>query len=90
MTTTWFDETLYPFYRQGIRVDGVLFRGQTKFQTVEVIQNERLGRVLTLDGVVLNDMDRQIARAVVGQFSTFSITNNLKTEKEVKQDLEQL
>ncbi len=52
MTTTWFDETLYPFYRQGIRVDGVLFRGQTKFQTVEVIQNERLGRVLTLDGVV--------------------------------------
>lgn len=52
MTTTWFDETLYPFYRQGIRVDGVLYRGQTKFQTVEVIHNERLGRVLTLDGVV--------------------------------------
>ena len=52
MTTTWFDETLYPFYRQGIRVDGVLFKGQTKFQTVEILQNERLGRVLCLDGVV--------------------------------------
>lgn len=45
---------------------------------------------LTLDGVVLNDMDRQIARAVVGQFSTFSITNNLKAEKEVEHELEQL
>ena len=45
---------------------------------------------LTLDGVVLNDMDRQIARAVVGQFGTFSITNNLKTEKEVEQELERL
>jgi spermidine synthase len=52
MTQTWFDETLYPFYRQGIRVDGVLYRGQTKFQTVEIIRNERLGRVLCLDGVV--------------------------------------
>lgn len=52
MTTTWFDETLYPFYRQGIRVDGVLYKGQTKFQSVEVIRNERLGRVLCLDGVV--------------------------------------
>lgn len=52
MAETWFDETLYPFYRQGIRVDGVLYRGQTKFQTVEILSNERLGRVLTLDGVV--------------------------------------
>jgi hyperosmotically inducible protein len=30
---------------------------------------------LTLDGVVNNDMDRQIARAVVGSFNTFGITN---------------
>ncbi|MSP20619.1 MAG: polyamine aminopropyltransferase [Alphaproteobacteria bacterium] len=52
MADTWFDETLYPFYRQGIRVDGVLYRGQTKFQSVEIIRNERLGRVLCLDGVV--------------------------------------
>lgn len=45
---------------------------------------------VTLDGVVLNDMDRQIARAAVGQFGAFSITNDLKTEKEVEQDLERL
>jgi len=47
------------------------------------------GRV-TLDGVVMNDMDRQIARSVVGSFSTFGIKNELKTDEEVKQDLEKL
>jgi hyperosmotically inducible protein len=47
------------------------------------------GRV-TLDGVVMNDMDRQIARSVVGSFSTFGIKNELKTDAEVKQDLEKL
>ena len=47
------------------------------------------GRV-TLDGVVMNDMDRQIARHVVGSFSTFGIKNELKTDEEVKQDLEKL
>lgn len=45
---------------------------------------------LTLDGVVNNDMDRQIARAVAGSFSTFGITNALKTTKEVEDDLERL
>lgn len=45
---------------------------------------------LTLDGVVNNDMDRQIARAVVASFNTFGITNALKTTKEVEDDLERL
>jgi len=47
------------------------------------------GRV-TLDGVVMNDMDRQIARSVVGSFSTFGVKNELKTDEEVRQDLEKL
>ncbi len=47
------------------------------------------GRV-TLDGVVNNAMDRQIARAIVGHFSTFGIKNELKTDEEVRQDLEKL
>lgn len=45
---------------------------------------------LTLDGVVVNDMDRQIARAIAGQFGTFGITNALKTEQEVRYELERL
>ena len=47
------------------------------------------GRV-TLDGVVMNNMDRQIARSVVGSFTTFGIKNELKTDEEVRQDLEKL
>jgi hyperosmotically inducible protein len=47
------------------------------------------GRV-TLDGVVMNNMDRQIARHVVGSFSTFEVKNELKTDAEVQQDLEKL
>jgi hyperosmotically inducible periplasmic protein len=47
------------------------------------------GRV-TLDGIVMNDMDRQIARAVVGSFTTFGIKNELKTDEEVRQELEKL
>jgi hyperosmotically inducible protein len=47
------------------------------------------GRV-TLDGVVMNNMDRQIARTVVGSFSTFGIKNELKTSEEVRRELEKL
>jgi len=45
---------------------------------------------VTLDGVVMNNMDRQIARSVVGSFTTFGIKNELKTDAEVKEDLEKL
>jgi len=45
---------------------------------------------VTLDGVVMNNMDRQIARTIVGSFSTFGIKNELKTDEEAKQELEKL
>ena len=45
---------------------------------------------VTLDGVVLNDVDRVIARSIVGNFPAFSIRNELKTEAEVKQEMEKL
>ena len=45
---------------------------------------------VTLDGVVMNNMDRQIARTVAGSFTTFGVKNELKTDEEVKQDLEKL
>jgi osmotically-inducible protein OsmY len=45
---------------------------------------------VTLDGVVLNEVDRAIARSIAGNFPAFSITNALKTEAEVKQELERL
>jgi osmotically-inducible protein OsmY len=45
---------------------------------------------VTLDGVVNSDMDRTIARSVVGSFSTFGVKNELQTEEEVRQQLEKL
>ena len=45
---------------------------------------------VTLDGVVLSDVDRAIARSIAAGFPSFSFTNNLRTEAEVQQELEKL
>jgi hyperosmotically inducible protein len=50
-----------------------------------VVENSRV----TLEGVVLNDTDRAIARSIAGtQFGVMSVTNNLKTEAEARDALE--
>lgn len=43
---------------------------------------------VTLTGVVLNDMDRLLARSLVTQFGVMSVTNNLQTDAEVREALE--
>jgi hyperosmotically inducible periplasmic protein len=45
---------------------------------------------VTLDGVVLNEVDRAIARSIASGFLSFSFKNELKTEAEVKEELEKL
>lgn len=45
---------------------------------------------VTLTGVVNNETDRRLARALTGQFEAFSITNNLRLPHEVTADLEAL
>jgi len=47
------------------------------------------GRV-TLTGVVQNNIDRMLARSLATQFGAFSVTNDLKTEAEVRNALEHL
>jgi hyperosmotically inducible protein len=47
------------------------------------------GRV-TLTGVVANDMDRTMAGSAANQFPAFSVTNHLKTDGEVRAELEKL
>ena len=46
------------------------------------------GRV-TLTGVVNSEVDRMLARSLATQFGAFSVTNNLKTDAEVREALEQ-
>ena len=52
MSGRWLHETLYPDFRQSLRIDEVLFEGRTTFQDAVIFSNDRFGRVLALDGVV--------------------------------------
>ena len=45
---------------------------------------------VTLDGVVNSNTDRMLARSIASSFGAFSVTNNLKTDAEVEQELEHL
>ena len=45
---------------------------------------------VTLEGVVNNDVDRALARSIAGSFAAFSVTNELKTDSEMKAELEKL
>lgn len=47
------------------------------------------GRV-TLEGVVNSEVERMLARSLASSFDAFSVTNNLKTDAEVKRDLEKM
>jgi len=48
----WFDEGLYPDIRQGFAYDALLHESRSAFQSIQVFDTPRLGRVLVLDGVV--------------------------------------
>jgi hyperosmotically inducible protein len=47
------------------------------------------GRV-TLEGVVLSNVDRMLARSIASSFLALSVTNDLRTEAEVRDALEKL
>ena len=45
---------------------------------------------VTLDGVVNNNVERMLARSIASSFGAFSVTNDLKTDAEMQQELERL
>jgi osmotically-inducible protein OsmY len=45
---------------------------------------------VTLTGVVQSEVDRMLARSLVGRFTAFSVTNKLQTEAEAREQLEKL
>jgi hyperosmotically inducible protein len=47
------------------------------------------GRI-TLSGVVFSDVDRMLARSAASSLGAFSVTNALKTDAEVKEQLERI
>ena len=52
MNEGWFSETLYPDFRQLLRVDKIIYQGRTGFQDICIFDTPRFGRVLALDGVI--------------------------------------
>lgn len=50
--TEWFHETLYSSVRQSLRVDKIIYQGKSRYQDILIFENEYLGRVLVLDGIV--------------------------------------
>lgn len=52
LAAEWYDETLYPEWRQTVRIDEILIQEKTELQDLTIFENSRLGRVLGLDGVV--------------------------------------
>jgi hyperosmotically inducible protein len=69
--------------------------GNSNFWTYGAMANPPIhiivenGRV-TLEGVVNSNVDRMLARSIASSFGAFSVTNNLKTDSEVADDLERL
>ena len=47
-----FTETLYPYWGQTFSIEKEVFHEKTEFQDLLIFENERFGRVMTLDGVV--------------------------------------
>jgi osmotically-inducible protein OsmY len=47
------------------------------------------GRV-TLEGVVNSNVERMLARSLATSFGAFSVTNNLKTDEEMRRELEKM
>jgi len=50
--TDWFREDLYPSVSQNFARQTLLYEGDTDFQHVEIFENQALGRVMALDGIV--------------------------------------
>lgn len=49
----WFTEQEKDHIRFGLKAEGVLFKGKSEFQEIEVIETKAYGRMLVLDGCVM-------------------------------------
>lgn len=70
----WYREKLHPATEQGLRIDRLIYDGKTDFQSVLVFENEFLGRVLVLDGIVqTTEADEFIYHEMLAHVPLFSL-----------------
>ena len=48
----YYVETLYPDWRQSIKIENILYQQKTPYQHLVIFDSSRFGRVLALDGVI--------------------------------------
>ncbi|MFP6697095.1 MAG: polyamine aminopropyltransferase [Alphaproteobacteria bacterium] len=76
MAEQWFRETLHPEIQAGIRMDRLIHRGSTAFQSVLIFENDLLGRVLVLDEVVqTTERDEFIYHEMLAHVPLMSLSN---------------
>lgn len=49
----WFQEEIDEGVRVALRVENVLFRGKSEFQTVDIVETQAYGRTMLIDGLVM-------------------------------------
>ena len=76
MAEQWFHETIHPEIQAGIRMDRLIHRGRTAFQSVLIFENDLLGRVLVLDEVVqTTERDEFIYHEMLTHVPLMSLSN---------------
>ena len=62
----WFNEEDESGFRPSFRVEDILFRGQSEFQSVDVIVTKSFGRMLLIDGLVMvTDLDEFVYHEMI-------------------------
>ncbi|MDA1098392.1 MAG: polyamine aminopropyltransferase [Proteobacteria bacterium] len=70
----WFRENLHLELHTEIRMDRLIYRGRTEFQSVLIFDNARLGRVLILDDVVqTTERDEFIYHEMLAHMPLFAL-----------------
>jgi spermidine synthase len=72
----WFFEELYPDVTYGFKVSKVIVpETQTGFQRLMILETDRLGRVLVLDGIVqLSEEDEGFYHEWIAHWPLFALT----------------
>jgi len=72
----WFRENLHQELQAGIRMDRLIYRGRTDFQSVLIFDNDLMGRVLVLDDVVQTTArDEFIYHEMLAHVPLFALEN---------------
>lgn len=76
MSELWYTEEHSDFIRFSIKIKEQLYSGKSEFQDVEVFETEALGRLLTLDGLVMTtEYDEFVYHEMISHVPAFTHKN---------------